>query len=218
MTNRKDNMSYCKECFEEISSECMLNTDICVFCHYKINTWENNGYTITKKQSIKTQQNIFLYWHNYYKKYYKDICLKLKTLIKGIFVKKIIKGYKYYYLVYRKNGKITFDYYGKKRPKSILTEINLRINLKKKLRLLEPTLQSFRIIKRPGRRFNRFEILERDKFTCQYCGKTADEVKLDIDHIIPLSKGGSNTNDNLITSCEKCNCQKHTKVIHRKKV
>ena len=51
----------------------------------------------------------------------------------------------------------------------------------------------------------RFEILKRDEFTCQYCGKKAPEVKLQVDHITPLSKGGKTDKDNLITSCSECN-------------
>jgi len=52
----------------------------------------------------------------------------------------------------------------------------------------------------------RFEVLKRDNFTCTYCGKTVkDDVKLHIDHIIPLSRGGSNNPNNLTTACDKCN-------------
>lgn len=53
----------------------------------------------------------------------------------------------------------------------------------------------------------RFEILQRDNFTCQYCGKNTkeDKIKLEIDHKIPISKGGSNNPHNLITSCSECN-------------
>jgi 5-methylcytosine-specific restriction endonuclease McrA len=55
----------------------------------------------------------------------------------------------------------------------------------------------------------RFMILRRDKFTCQYCGNMVkDGVKLHVDHIIPKSKGGSNKEDNLITSCNICNLGK----------
>lgn len=52
---------------------------------------------------------------------------------------------------------------------------------------------------------NRFKILERDKFTCQYCGRKAPEVILEVDHIIPTSKGGENVSTNLITACRDCN-------------
>ena len=54
----------------------------------------------------------------------------------------------------------------------------------------------------------RFEIFKRDCFTCQYCGKKAPDVILHIDHIVPISKGGTNDILNLITSCESCNLGK----------
>jgi 5-methylcytosine-specific restriction endonuclease McrA len=51
----------------------------------------------------------------------------------------------------------------------------------------------------------RFDILERDKYTCQYCGKSphgkrnnGEEVELVVDHIIPLDKGGTNDLKNLL--------------------
>jgi len=51
----------------------------------------------------------------------------------------------------------------------------------------------------------RWAILERDKFTCQYCGQMAPNVKLEVDHIIPLTQGGTDDPKNLITSCYACN-------------
>jgi len=45
----------------------------------------------------------------------------------------------------------------------------------------------------------RFEILKRDSFTCQYCGKTPPEAILEIDHIDPVAEGGSNEILNLVT-------------------
>ncbi|MCI1437081.1 MAG: HNH endonuclease [Acetobacter indonesiensis] len=51
----------------------------------------------------------------------------------------------------------------------------------------------------------RFEVFKRDKFTCQYCGRTAPEVVLQCDHIAPVAKGGKNDILNLITSCFDCN-------------
>ena len=60
----------------------------------------------------------------------------------------------------------------------------------------------------------RFEILRRDGFTCQYCGKTATDKELEIDHLVPFSKGGSNDEGNLITSCKECNRGKtNTEII-----
>jgi len=51
----------------------------------------------------------------------------------------------------------------------------------------------------------RFEVFKRDSFTCQYCGKMAPDVILEIDHINPVKQGGKNDILNLITSCKDCN-------------
>ena len=51
----------------------------------------------------------------------------------------------------------------------------------------------------------RFRVLYRDNFRCQYCGATANEARLEVDHITPLAKGGSNDESNLITACSICN-------------
>lgn len=52
----------------------------------------------------------------------------------------------------------------------------------------------------------RYEILKRDHFCCQICGRTqSDGAKLEVDHIIPVSKGGKTVNENLRTLCHECN-------------
>jgi len=51
----------------------------------------------------------------------------------------------------------------------------------------------------------RFEIFKRDSFTCQYCGRTSEDTILELDHIIPVSKDGTNDEMNLVTSCFDCN-------------
>ena len=51
----------------------------------------------------------------------------------------------------------------------------------------------------------RFEVFKRDSFTCQYCGQSAPQVILEVDHIVPVSKGGDDELTNLITSCRDCN-------------
>lgn len=51
----------------------------------------------------------------------------------------------------------------------------------------------------------RFSVFKRDAFTCQYCGRTPPQVTLEVDHIHPVSKGGKNGIDNLITACFDCN-------------
>lgn len=63
--------------------------------------------------------------------------------------------------------------------------------------------------KSTGKRL-RFRIFERDGFTCQYCGKRPPEVILHIDHVFPVSKGGKDEIENLLTSCADCNLGKST--------
>lgn len=54
----------------------------------------------------------------------------------------------------------------------------------------------------------RYEILRRDNHACRYCGAAAPDVKLNVDHVIPTSLGGSDKPDNLVTGCEPCNSGK----------
>ena len=58
----------------------------------------------------------------------------------------------------------------------------------------------------------RYNVMRRDGFRCTICGRDAsDGVKLHIDHIVPVSKGGKSTMDNLRTLCEECNRGKRDK-------
>ena len=51
----------------------------------------------------------------------------------------------------------------------------------------------------------RFEVFKRDGFQCAYCGKTPPEVILEVDHIEPVSMGGTDDINNLLTACFDCN-------------
>lgn len=51
----------------------------------------------------------------------------------------------------------------------------------------------------------RFEVFKRDRFTCQYCGRMAPDVILEVDHITPVCEGGTNDILNLVTACRDCN-------------
>lgn len=54
----------------------------------------------------------------------------------------------------------------------------------------------------------RYEILRRDSHTCRYCGASAPDVPLRVDHVTAVALGGADTPDNLVTSCEPCNSGK----------
>lgn len=54
----------------------------------------------------------------------------------------------------------------------------------------------------------RFRVLERDRFTCRYCGAQPPAVVLHLDHALAHAKGGQDTYDNLVTACLPCNLGK----------
>ena len=60
----------------------------------------------------------------------------------------------------------------------------------------------------------REDIMKRDNYTCQLCGKhMPDEIGLQIDHIIPIAKGGKTITSNLRVLCSKCNGSKADKIL-----
>jgi hypothetical protein len=59
----------------------------------------------------------------------------------------------------------------------------------------------------------RYEILRRDNHTCRYCGSSAPDVPLRVDHVTPVALGGSDKPENLATSCEPCNSGKSSATV-----
>src|SRR3984885_6139174 len=70
-----------------------------------------------------------------------------------------------------------------------------------------PSVVSLKEYVKPARHpaFTRFNVFLRDRFTCQYCGSRDD---LTFDHVIPRSKGGRTTWENVVTACAPCNLRK----------
>lgn len=69
----------------------------------------------------------------------------------------------------------------------------------------EKNKEKIRQRKRNRRLKLRFQIFQRDNFTCQYCGRKAPAIEIEIDHIKPKSKGGKNNPENYLTACADCN-------------
>ena len=62
--------------------------------------------------------------------------------------------------------------------------------------------------------FGEWELLKKQYgYTCPCCKKSEPKVKLTEDHIVPLSKGGSDYIENIQPLCKSCNCKKHTTII-----
>jgi len=58
----------------------------------------------------------------------------------------------------------------------------------------------------------RHKILKRDRFTCQACGARSPDVELEVDHKLPVSRGGTDEESNLTTLCKDCNRGKRDRV------
>ena len=123
----------------------------------------------------------------------------------GVFFKKMSFDYKAYWKEYKsKNGdKIRAHQRNYYRAKYQVPEHRQRTKersaeyyLQNKERLNKSKIQT------------RFKTLMKFNFTCQYCGRKAPEVILHIDHIVPKSKGGRGTMDNLTVACFECNMGK----------
>ncbi len=59
---------------------------------------------------------------------------------------------------------------------------------------------------RPRRKLTRLEVFNRDRYTCQYCGKQSRQLTLD--HVIPRYRGGQQTWENVVSACVPCNRRK----------
>lgn len=71
------------------------------------------------------------------------------------------------------------------------------------IRLLE-----YRRIPHQNRALSRKNILMRDRYVCQYCGRGGQSATLTLDHVIPRSRGGETAWENLVACCHECNNRK----------
>jgi len=67
-----------------------------------------------------------------------------------------------------------------------------------------------RLLKVP---LSRRSVLARDYYTCQYCGIKPARSELTIDHVVPRSRGGKTTWENVVTACRRCNTRKGSKTL-----
>jgi 5-methylcytosine-specific restriction endonuclease McrA len=83
-----------------------------------------------------------------------------------------------------------------------------RIAMPSVIRLLE-----YRRIPHQTRALSRKNILLRDRNSCQYCGVLLPSSELTLDHVIPRSRGGNSTWENLVACCHACNRRKGNRML-----
>ena len=84
-----------------------------------------------------------------------------------------------------------------------IRSVNFEIQVPRVVRLL-----FYERMPRRAVRLNRHTILARDEHRCQYCGRRLPANQLSLDHVIPRSRGGETTWDNVVCACLKCNVKK----------
>ena len=83
-----------------------------------------------------------------------------------------------------------------------------RVAMPSVIRLLE-----YRRIPHQTRALSRKNILLRDRNTCQYCGVVLPPGELTLDHVLPRSRGGNSTWENLVACCHACNRRKGNRLL-----
>jgi 5-methylcytosine-specific restriction endonuclease McrA len=90
----------------------------------------------------------------------------------------------------------------------LLHAARVRVPMPSVIRLLE-----YRRIPHQTRALSRKNILLRDRNTCQYCAEVLPAAELTLDHVIPRSRGGLSTWENLVACCHSCNRRKGNQMI-----
>lgn len=82
----------------------------------------------------------------------------------------------------------------------LLHSASVAINVPSVIRLLD-----YRRIPRQAHSLSRKNILARDTHTCQYCNRRCSIAELTLDHVLPRSRGGASSWENLVAACRRCN-------------
>ena len=105
------------------------------------------------------------------------------------------------------------DFSQKAKDDSVIHTISFRLKIPRIILLLLYDHFPPREVK-----FTRRNIFKRDQNTCQYCGKKFRSEDLNIDHVIPLSRGGKDCWENVVCSCVPCNLRKGSRLFSEAKM
>jgi len=99
-----------------------------------------------------------------------------------------------------------FEHWSRMRPSSDEDVVQLVRGSLRAPRVLH--LTDYNRVPRLVVRLTRQNLMLRDHYQCQYCGKRPDPKELNLDHVIPRSRGGVESWENLVVSCKVCNLKK----------
>ncbi|MBW2309176.1 MAG: HNH endonuclease [Deltaproteobacteria bacterium] len=89
-----------------------------------------------------------------------------------------------------------------------IRSVHLTLRLPSVVRLIR-----FFFHRRPVVKFSRINIFIRDRFRCQYCGRSYPEHDLSLDHVVPQWMGGQKCWENIVTCCIQCNRKKGARTL-----
>jgi len=127
-----------------------------------------------------------------------NIMKKTLVLDSSYMPRSIIASTRAFVIVYKGNAKVVSEY------DETFKLVTPTVKIRKPSIIRVPNYINVHFHKVPLSREN---IYKRDNFTCVYCG-SQNKKKFTLDHVIPQSKGGPNTWDNLVTACWGCNNEK----------
>ena len=90
-----------------------------------------------------------------------------------------------------------------RKPEDLLRTVSFRIGVPRVI-----LLAVFDRFPKKEVKFPRHNIFERDKNTCQYCGRVFERNDLNLDHVVPRDRGGPTSWENIVCSCIPCNTRK----------
>ncbi len=85
----------------------------------------------------------------------------------------------------------------------LLQSVNFVVQVPRVIRLL-----NYERVPRNVVKFSRRNVFLRDEYRCQYCDRKYSHSRLSLDHVMPRSRGGGNTWENIVTACLDCNVRK----------
>lgn len=101
----------------------------------------------------------------------------------------------------------------RRRGEDWVQAVNFQIQVPRVVRLLH-----YDRVPRRTVRFNRRNLFARDEHVCQYCGDDFPPSQLSFDHVVPRSRGGKTTWENIVSCCFRCNARKGGRTPHEAKM
>lgn len=160
----------------------------------------NNGFSPALQSNVLTLNRLYLAIHVVSAR--RAFCLLWKGMAEVIYVED--GAYMAYdFETWRELSELKIDLDEKQETEEWVQAVNFAVQVPRVIRLLH-----YDRVPRNAIKFSRRNIFLRDQNRCQYCGNRFSAHKLSLDHVIPRSRGGQTTWENVVCACLRCNVRK----------